>query len=334
MKPAHIKAPPRSKTQEAKNHILAKSFTLKRELFHRKALLINVRLKSFTLIELLIVIAILGVLAAAVVVAINPGKRMAQAKIAGALQFAKQVDYSSQFEGVGQWDFDDSSNPSQARDSSANGNNNGTIVGATYNCNDTPYHIVGSGNGKCALSFDGVNDYVNAGNGASLDITNAITFSAWVRIDGDSSESWSAVLGRGHAYRFDREVMNQNNVFVAIRGADDIWYSTSVYNLGRGNWHHLLATVNTALSSKQIKYYVDGSIFSETDMPVKIKSQPAGCFSIGTDSICGGHGGYFNGLIDDVRVYNRTITKTEIQQMYARTAYKHHQAKIIYLFPL
>ena len=63
--------------------------------------------KGFTLIELLIVIAILGILAAAIIVAINPGKRLTQSKIAGAFRFAKQIDYSLQFEGVGQWDFDD-----------------------------------------------------------------------------------------------------------------------------------------------------------------------------------------------------------------------------------
>lgn len=43
------------------------------------AITIN-RIKGFTLIELLIVIAILGILAAAVLVAINPGKRLAQAR--------------------------------------------------------------------------------------------------------------------------------------------------------------------------------------------------------------------------------------------------------------
>lgn len=50
-----------------------KGFTLKREL-------INARLSGFTLIELLIVIAILGILAAAVLVAVNPAKRQNQAK--------------------------------------------------------------------------------------------------------------------------------------------------------------------------------------------------------------------------------------------------------------
>lgn len=41
---------------------------------------INSKLKAFTLVELLIVIAILGILAAAIMVAINPGKRTKQAR--------------------------------------------------------------------------------------------------------------------------------------------------------------------------------------------------------------------------------------------------------------
>lgn len=49
---------------------------------HSKRIGANIinRIKGFTLIELLIVVAVLGILAAAVLVAINPGKRTAQAR--------------------------------------------------------------------------------------------------------------------------------------------------------------------------------------------------------------------------------------------------------------
>lgn len=57
---------------------------------------------GFTLTELLIVVAILGILATAVLVAVNPAKRLYQAKVAGALHFAKQIDNLLAFEAVGQ----------------------------------------------------------------------------------------------------------------------------------------------------------------------------------------------------------------------------------------
>ncbi len=76
-----------------------RGFTLKREL-------INVRLSGFTLIELLIVIAILGILAAAVLVAVNPAKRQKQARDSarkndiGQLATALQAYYTTPGQGV------------------------------------------------------------------------------------------------------------------------------------------------------------------------------------------------------------------------------------------
>lgn len=66
---------------------------------------------------------------------------------------------------VGLWHFD-----GDALDSSGN-DNDGDVYGATAGV---------PGKFGNALSFDGVNDYVDCGNDASLDITTAITIEAWV----------------------------------------------------------------------------------------------------------------------------------------------------------
>lgn len=76
---------------------------------------------------------------------------------------------------VGYWTMDEDSllSPNTIRDYSPYGNT-GTIYGATF---ATDRH----GQPNKAMSFDGVNDYIDCGNNSSLDITDEITISAWIK---------------------------------------------------------------------------------------------------------------------------------------------------------
>ena len=276
--------------------------------------------KGFTLIELLIVIAILGILAAAIIVAINPGKRLTQSKIAGAFRFAKQIDYSLQFEGVGQWDFDTTSNPSQALDSSVNNNNHGTITGAIYNCNDTPYHILGSGYGKCALSFDGVDDSIVVSN---FTLKIPYTVSAWVKINdlsNDANDRQTITrINSGPNYAFLRNVGYGNKRFTFTTnfgGTLRVITGSTQYNFG--TWYHVLGVHDT---TGTLQLYVNGEKDNTPVGGAAITGSMTNNLYIGKMSTEA-----FNGLIDDVHIYNNALTKTEIQQMYAQTAPMHQIA--------
>src|SRR3990167_10785875 len=71
---------------------------------------------------------------------------------------------------IGYWAFEEQSGTT-AGDSSGNGNTGTLTNGPTWTTGK-----VGSG----ALSFDGVNDGVNLGTPNSLNITGAVTVSAWI----------------------------------------------------------------------------------------------------------------------------------------------------------
>jgi hypothetical protein len=58
--------------------------------------------------------------------------------------------------------------------------NDGTIYGATFTTDR-------KGQANKAMSFNGVDDYIDCGNNESLDITGAITMSAWIKIDKPST---------------------------------------------------------------------------------------------------------------------------------------------------
>ncbi len=98
---------------------------------------------------------------------------------------------SSDWAGVlGHWKFDDGSGLT-AKDSSGKGNNGKLINGPTW--------VTGQ-IGK-ALKFDGVDDYVDVPNSASLNpTTGKATVSAWInagRYKGPTGDDWQGVLAKG-----------------------------------------------------------------------------------------------------------------------------------------
>jgi len=163
---------------------------------------------SFTLIELLIVIAIIAIIAGAVLVAVNPAKRLAQAQdsrrwsevqsIATAIS-TSAVDHGGQVpnctnisqlipaDGVWRWVGDGTQGSfkggtwlmeGNANDSSGN-LNNGTVNGATP--------LTGGGKFGDAYSFDGSDDNIlildNINGTLDFDNDNEITIMAWIKVN-------------------------------------------------------------------------------------------------------------------------------------------------------
>ncbi len=154
--------------------------------------------------------------------------------------------------------------------------------------------------GDYALEFDGVDDYVDCGNNESLDITEAITISAWIKANEDINgyvickkdfNYYGMVIGDDT----DRFQVNLNNVhFIAP------------YNYW-GEWKHIAFTY--AITEGIVKQYIDGVIENEEDFtqPINVTT---GNLQIGRrlPSIY-----YFDGNIDEVRIWNYARTQEEIQ---------------------
>jgi len=136
--------------------------------------------KSFTLIEILVVIVVIGVLSAFILIGMSSITN--SANIAKGQAFANSIRNSLLLNLVSEWKLNGNTNDSW-------GTNNGTWSGAT-----APNTVVTYGSasecvsGQC-LDFDGVDDMVDAGNNSTLSMgTNDHTVSFWVKHDsGDNS---------------------------------------------------------------------------------------------------------------------------------------------------
>ena len=163
-------------------------------------------------------------------------------------------------------------------------------------------------------TFDGTGDLVNCGNDSSLDITSAITISAWINADTtvDSQRVVDKLRNDAYALRLSDDgslaVMELAGEF---GGVDQTPGNSSIDNfITLGEWTHVSVTYDGAI----IRYYVDG-------MPAG-SAEPSPAGDIGTSTVDMAIGARYDGVyefageIDEVRIYNRALSANEVKQLY------------------
>jgi hypothetical protein len=169
-----------------------------------------------------------------------------------------------------------------------------------------------------AFNFNGTN-YIDAGRGASLQVTHTGSVSAWVKTL-SGSDSYIAGIGswsnHDNGYSLHMGCDATSDVTAIELELDQaglssgVGYACSSGGYNDGKWHLAVATWD----GSTVHMYVDGvlndyNITSQTGDPVDNND-----FMIGIDPEASGLN--FNGSIDDVRVYKRALSAAEVQQLY------------------
>ena len=208
------------------------------------------------------------------------------------------------------------------------GNNDGTIYGASF----VP-GMVGQ-----ALSFDGVDDYVDVGNDPSIQLTNNFTVELWVKRDSyQSSGIINGMINKFHTwpgtwmYEGWSIISSNDGRLGALLGNGSsgsnkflyIW-TQNTYSL---DWHHVALVANANIWTM----YVDGEFApcsyqpyegSEETTPIPYVIYESGLPAHIGDSYAqadGGSPGYFDGQLDGIRIYNRALSAEEVIQNYQAT---------------
>jgi hypothetical protein len=194
---------------------------------------------------------------------------------------------------VGHWDFKDIGSLTLS-DKSGNGND-GTIHGTTVN------EFWAQGNGKGV--FDGVDDYVEISS-ASFDESTNFTISSWSKVSNINNDY--AFIGsydgtNGLVIWFDE---GQNKI--ASFDGSNVQYSNSNYN--SNTWYNIVYKYD----GTDGYIYINGIL----DITTSRNFSDSLDLMIGND---GAGGKYFNGLISNVRIYNRALSSQEIEDLYNLT---------------
>jgi glucose/arabinose dehydrogenase/PKD repeat protein len=198
---------------------------------------------------------------------------------------------------VGAYGFNEGSGTT-VTDSSGNGNY-GTATNTTW--------ATAGKNGK-ALLFNGINALVTVPDSASLDLTTGMTLEAWVD-PSTLTSTWRTVVfkerpgGMLYALYASNGSANRPVGQVFLGNAERDAPGTSSVSVN--TWTHLAATYD----GSALRLYVNGTLVTTLTVSGSLAAT-TNPLRIGGNSIWGE---YFNGLIDDVRIYNRALTAAEIQ---------------------
>ncbi len=178
--------------------------------------------------------------------------------------------------------------------------NNGTLInGATFS----------PGKVGQAFSFDGVDDYVIIASSANLTLTSAVSVELWFNASSQAANQVlaSRVDGVGQGWQVDYTANGGMNFWIGTGG---IWARASTSSPSSNTWHHVAGTWDGSI----IRLYVDGVEVNSTAKTGAI-SASATEITIGTYN-ADLTAGYFKGLIDEVDIYNRALSASEIQAIY------------------
>ena len=146
---------------------------------------------------------------------------------------------------------------------------------------------------------------VTVADKASLDLTNAMTLSAWV--NPSATGNWRTVMlkeaGTDLVYAlYSSDNASLPNVYIRTGGTDKSAVGTSA--LPVNTWSHLAATYD----GSNIRMYLNGTLV-RTLAATGSMAASTGALRIGGNSIWGE---YFAGLIDEAHVYNRALSAAEV----------------------
>ena len=195
---------------------------------------------------------------------------------------------------VAAYGFDQGSG-SSVTDASGNGHT-GTISGATWTT---------QGKFGGALAFNGTNNWVTVASTSLLNLTSAMTLEAWV-LPTATSGTRDVLVKEGtnvdiyNLYARNWRGLPEANAYIggSNRTAEGV-------TLPSNTWTHLAGTYD----GTTVRLFVNGTQVASAAISGTIATS-SGPLSIGGNSLWGE---YFQGSIDEVRVYNRALTATEIQ---------------------
>ncbi|WP_300602340.1 LamG domain-containing protein [Niabella sp.] len=190
-------------------------------------------------------------------------------------------------------------------------NNNGVVHNATLTADRF-------GNANSAYNFNGTNSYIEIASSASLSkiyTSNEVTIAAWINIRNwynnwnvfavfeqyDPSTDWGSVLLE--ANWASGGILFESGYNTNYIGCDYTWQFNQ--------WHHLAVTYSKLTDIT--KFYVDGNLVGAKAYHEAFSLDNVNSYSIGRS--LSGPDEYSDGIIDEVRIYNRALKESELMTL-------------------
>ncbi len=155
------------------------------------------------------------------------------------------------------------------------------------------------------FGFDGTDDSLTVGNTAPLNQDfNELSIAFWMYAD-STTTSDARLVGKGTSV-YGTTYHTDGKVWFYIKDGGNA-VNTAV---GTGAWHHIVGTFSNESGHHVMRLYVDGALAATKDPSKYNLTGTGGTFTVG------GPTSYFNGSIDEVLVFNRSLSAPEVTTLY------------------
>ncbi len=220
------------------------------------------------------------------------------------------------------WKFDEGTGFSTA--DSSNHGNDGTFHGGVS--------WFSPGRSGYCIQLNGVDGYVDCGNNPDTNLTGDMTFSAWVKMNSGYYDQKIGGNQSGTAGGYKLCIYNSKAEF-EVRDASNNYHLTRDVSGGTvlvmGTWYHIVGVYSEA--GHYLKTYVNGNLdrtlqgdgtgTGQNSVPVNALASTTGNFVMGREPWTSLY--FFNGWMDDIRIWNRVLTPTEIRSLFDTTVSIH-----------
>ncbi|OZG70846.1 hypothetical protein BTA51_23695 [Hahella sp. CCB-MM4] len=188
---------------------------------------------------------------------------------------------------------------------------NGRTVGGASSVNTNP--AIAGDPGTCSYAdFNGSTQYIEVADNDLLDLSDELTITAWVYPNALPGSGLMSILSKDENYEFHITPAGEINWWWNDDTGTTREFDSVGANITPGNWYHIAISYTSGAQA----IYVNGVQRATRTYTggLRTNSDP---LQIGQDQVFAGR--YFNGRIDEVRIYSSALDSSEINDIYADT---------------
>ncbi len=193
--------------------------------------------------------------------------------------------------------------------------NNGTLGGQAA-ASAPVWRLSGQVGGS--YHFDGKNDFINISHHGSQNVKDSFSIEAWVNRSRPCESNCIIVMKQNASGTGCCGNLRYGLAFFNVSGDVSFSFNTGTWDdvvnltapLSSGVYHHIVGTYNGSIAS----IYIDGVLNRSVAKTGDVLQSTGGTIEIGRETVTSGE--YFNGTIDEIRIYNRSLSTEQVQQLY------------------
>ncbi len=172
---------------------------------------------------------------------------------------------------------------------------------------------LGSSIGTCNYGvFDGINDYLEVADDNRLDFSNDFAIGVWIKIDSIPTSGLKTILSKDTNYEFHVNSSGQINWWWIVSGSGQIREFNSTVAVTANLWTHVVIS----FESNNQKIFINGNEAGSANFSgnATTNSNP---LQFASDQNTSGR--YFNGSLDEVNIFNQSLSALQAQELMNKT---------------